>query len=86
MTERKKFSDLAARTMSRQARARAVGRTAAMLAEMPLQELRRARDLSLKVGVELPICQQVYKITWEGSSAKAAVAELMGRSAKSELV
>ena len=46
MTERKKFSDLAARTMSRQARARAVGRTATMLAEMPLQELRRARNLS----------------------------------------
>ena len=47
---------------------------------------RSARDLSLKVGVELPICQQVYKIAWEGSSAKASVAELMGRSAKSELV
>ena len=45
-----------------------------------------ARDLALKVGVELPICEQVYKIAWEGSSPKAAVAELMGRTAKSELV
>ena len=45
-----------------------------------------ARDLALKVGVELPICQQVYKIAWEGGSPKAAVAELMGRTAKSELV
>jgi glycerol-3-phosphate dehydrogenase (NAD(P)+) len=45
-----------------------------------------ARDLALKVGVELPICEQVYKIAWEGSSPKAAVAELMGRAAKSELV
>ena len=47
---------------------------------------RSARDLALKVGVELPICQQVYKIAWEGGSPKAAVAELMGRTAKSELV
>jgi glycerol-3-phosphate dehydrogenase (NAD(P)+) len=45
-----------------------------------------ARDLSLKVGVELPICEQVYKIAWEGSSPKTAVGELMGRAAKSELV
>ena len=47
---------------------------------------RSARDLAVKVGVELPICEQVYKIAWEGSSPKAAVAELMGRTAKSELV
>jgi glycerol-3-phosphate dehydrogenase (NAD(P)+) len=45
-----------------------------------------ARDLALKVGVELPICEQVYKIAWEGSSPKAAVSELMGRTAKSELM
>ncbi len=45
-----------------------------------------ARDLSLKMGVELPICDQVYRIAWEGKSPKAAVAELMGRTPKSELV
>ena len=45
-----------------------------------------ARDLAKKVGVELPICEQVYRIAWEGKSARAAVGELMGRSPKSELV
>ena len=45
-----------------------------------------ARDLALKMGVELPICDQVYKIAWEGRSPKAAVTELMMRSPKSELV
>lgn len=45
-----------------------------------------ARDLSQKVGVELPICQQVYEIAWEGKSPKAAVADLMARTPKSELV
>lgn len=45
-----------------------------------------ARDLALKMGVELPICEQVYKIAWEGKAPKAAVAELMSRTPKSELV
>ena len=45
-----------------------------------------ARDLALKIGVELPICDQVYKIAWEGRSPRAAVTELMMRSPKSELV
>jgi glycerol-3-phosphate dehydrogenase (NAD(P)+) len=45
-----------------------------------------ARDLALKVGVELPICEQVYRIAWEGKSPRAAVAELMGRTPKSELM
>jgi glycerol-3-phosphate dehydrogenase (NAD(P)+) len=44
-----------------------------------------ARDLSVKMAVELPICEQVYKIAWEGKSPKAAVADLMGRTPKSEL-
>lgn len=44
-----------------------------------------ARDLSVKVGVELPICDQVYRIAWEGKSPKAAVGDLMGRTPKSEL-
>ena len=44
-----------------------------------------ARDLSLKTGVELPICNQVYAIAYEGKSPRAAVVELMTRQPKSEL-
>jgi glycerol-3-phosphate dehydrogenase (NAD(P)+) len=47
---------------------------------------RSARDLSREVGVELPICDQVYAIAHEGKSARAAVVELMTRQPKSELV
>lgn len=42
----KKFRDLATATLPPAARRRAAARTTAMLAEMPLQELRRARQLS----------------------------------------
>jgi glycerol-3-phosphate dehydrogenase (NAD(P)+) len=44
-----------------------------------------ARDLSLKLGVDLPICLQVYAIAYEGKSARSAVVELMTRQPKSEL-
>lgn len=44
-----------------------------------------ARDLSLKVGVELPICSQVYSIAYEGKNPRSAVVELMTRQPKSEL-
>lgn len=47
---------------------------------------RSAKDLAEKMGVELPICEQVYRIAWEGKAPKVAVAELMGRTPKSELV
>ncbi len=47
---------------------------------------RAAFDLEKKIGVELPICHQVYCITHEGKSARAAVVELMGRSPKPELL
>ncbi|MDQ2665588.1 MAG: helix-turn-helix domain-containing protein [Gemmatimonadota bacterium] len=46
MTERKKFRDLANRTMSPESIGRAAARTREMVAAMPLQELRRARALS----------------------------------------
>ncbi len=42
----KKFRDLAARTMSAEAKSRAAARTNAMLSEIHLQDLRRARQLS----------------------------------------
>ncbi len=45
-----------------------------------------ARDLSRKEAVELPICDQVYLILYEGKSPKAAVAELMGRQPKPEFL
>lgn len=41
-------------------------------------------DLSKKIGVELPITEQVYKIIYEGKDPKDAVIELMGRELKEE--
>jgi glycerol-3-phosphate dehydrogenase (NAD(P)+) len=43
-----------------------------------------ARDLSRKVGVELPICDQVYAIMYEGKNPRRAVTELMTRAPKKE--
>ena len=45
-----------------------------------------ARDLSQKLAVELPICEQVYWIVHRGKNPKAAVVELMTRQPKSELL
>ncbi len=64
---------------------------AEVLAEMKqvaegVKTAKSARDLQEKTGVELPICQQVYCITHEGKSPKAAVVELMGRQPKNELL
>lgn len=53
----KKFSELRAR-LSPEARSRADVKTKAMLAEMPLNELRQARDLSQKVLAEILHVQQ----------------------------
>jgi glycerol-3-phosphate dehydrogenase (NAD(P)+) len=44
-----------------------------------------ARDLATQVGVELPICHQIYCILYEGKNPRAAVGELMTRQPKSEL-
>jgi glycerol-3-phosphate dehydrogenase (NAD(P)+) len=43
-----------------------------------------ARDLSRKVGVELPICDQVFAIMYEGKEPRRAVVELMTRAPKAE--
>ena len=53
----KKFSELTAR-MSTESRARAEAKTRAMLAEIPLNELRQARGLSQKMLAELLHVQQ----------------------------
>ena len=53
----KKFSELRSR-MSPQSRARAEARAQAMLAEMPLNELRQARGLSQKMLADVLHVQQ----------------------------
>lgn len=44
-----------------------------------------AMQLSQKTSVELPICEQVYRIAWEGKTPRAAVVDLMGRTPKPEI-
>ena len=53
----KKFNDLRAK-MTPESQARAVAKTEAMLAEMPLDELRQARGLSQKMLAEILHVQQ----------------------------
>jgi len=62
-----------------------------VLAEMKqvaegVKTARSARDLSKKTGVELPICDQVYLIAYEGKNPRQAVLDLMTRTPKSEQV
>jgi glycerol-3-phosphate dehydrogenase (NAD(P)+) len=45
-----------------------------------------ARDLSQKLAVELPICDQVFRILYESKNPRTAVVELMTRQPKSELI
>jgi glycerol-3-phosphate dehydrogenase (NAD(P)+) len=45
---------------------------------------RSARDLSRKIGVELPICDQVHAIMHEGKNPRRALVELMTRAPKRE--
>ena len=46
---------------------------------------RSAEDLSHKLGVELPICHQVFAIAYEGKDPRKAMVELMARQPKPEL-
>lgn len=46
---------------------------------------RSVHDLAAKLGVEMPICQQVYRVIYEGKSTRDAVSELMTRDLKPEL-
>jgi glycerol-3-phosphate dehydrogenase (NAD(P)+) len=60
-----------------------------ILAEMTqvaegVKTAKSARDLSRKVGVELPICDQVHAIMYEGKNPRRAVVELMTRAPKRE--
>jgi glycerol-3-phosphate dehydrogenase (NAD(P)+) len=44
-----------------------------------------ARDLALKMQVEMPICEQVHDILYEKKDPKVAVQELMSRTPRAEL-
>jgi glycerol-3-phosphate dehydrogenase (NAD(P)+) len=46
---------------------------------------RSACDLGEKLGVELPICQVVCRVLYDGLAPKQAVGQLMGREPKAEL-
>lgn len=43
-----------------------------------------ARELAKRHGVEMPITEQVYRVLFEGASAKEAITELMTRESRSE--
>lgn len=45
---------------------------------------RAAKELSDKVGIEMPIVNEAYKVLFEGMPAKDAVGNLMGREKKHE--
>lgn len=44
-----------------------------------------ARELGRRLGVELPITEQLYRVLFEGTSALDAISALMGREATDEL-
>jgi len=46
---------------------------------------RSVYNLSKKLGVDLPICNEVYFVLFEGRSVKGTVQRLMNRSLKHEL-
>ena len=43
-----------------------------------------ARELASNTGVEMPICNEAYKVLYEGKDPLSAIKGLMGRSGKSE--
>jgi glycerol-3-phosphate dehydrogenase (NAD(P)+) len=45
---------------------------------------RSARDLAQQEGVEMPICEQVYQLLYEGQSAEEALARLLARDRRAE--
>ena len=42
------------------------------------------KEVADELGIEMPICQQIYQILYEGTSPREAVESLMGRALKSE--
>ena len=45
---------------------------------------RAAHDLSAKTGVEMPICNEAYKVLYEGKDPLSAMQSLMSREGRSE--
>jgi glycerol-3-phosphate dehydrogenase (NAD(P)+) len=45
---------------------------------------RAVREVAARAGVEMPICEQLYRVVHEGLAPKAAVKELMSRDLKPE--
>jgi glycerol-3-phosphate dehydrogenase (NAD(P)+) len=45
---------------------------------------RAVREVAARANVEMPICEQLYRVVHEGLAPKAAVKELMGRALKPE--
>ena len=45
-----------------------------------------ALQMAKEQGVEMPITERTYKVLFEGLDLRQAVAELMGREAKPEMV
>jgi glycerol-3-phosphate dehydrogenase (NAD(P)+) len=45
---------------------------------------RAVRDVAARAGVEMPICEQVYRVVYSGVAPKDAVKELMSRALKPE--
>ena len=45
---------------------------------------RAVHEVAQRVGVEMPIAEQIYRVLYEGAPAKEAVYALMGRTVKSE--
>ena len=45
---------------------------------------RAVREVAARVNVEMPLCEQVYRVVYEGVSPKEAVKELMSRALKAE--
>jgi glycerol-3-phosphate dehydrogenase (NAD(P)+) len=42
------------------------------------------RTAAAELGVEMPICEQVYQLLYEGITVKEAITALMQREVKSE--
>jgi glycerol-3-phosphate dehydrogenase (NAD(P)+) len=46
---------------------------------------RSVHSLAQRLGVDMPICEQVYQVLYEGKLTRAAVSDLMSRDLKPEL-
>ena len=46
---------------------------------------RALRDVAARAGVEMPLCESIYRVLYEGVPARDAVRELMTRPIKSEI-